>query len=86
MDKIIAGLKDIKSAVAAGMTTVKHVDKLNELIRLCEEKQDWLNVAMGQQVPAQYDMIPEYGHHIVIHNATINIGCDIPPGVCRDKG
>lgn len=86
MDNIIERLETLKKKVAAGMTTAKDVDEINEIIRCCEKKKEIMNACLNP-LPSQEDMLPVsesdtgFVSHIVIEQATINIYGEYPPSL-----
>lgn len=84
MDKIIMELEELKRAVAAGTTTTKDVDKINRIIRMCEEKRVLVEAAMNP-VPGQMDLLPVSESDTIarmsfmIEHATLNFYGEKPP-------
>lgn len=84
MDKIIAELKELKKAVAAGTTTINDVDKINHIIRMCEKKKELVEAAMNP-VPGQMELLPvseldtNPRMSFIIESATFNFYGEKPP-------
>lgn len=84
MDKIITELEELKKAVAAGSTTVKDVDKINHIIRMCEKKKELVEATMNP-ILGQIDLLPVSESDMVarmsfmIENATLNFYGEKPP-------
>ena len=78
MDEIISCLKEVKTAIALGKVSEKHVDILNAAIDKCEKKRMILE-AMENPDPMQGELLASEGTTFAIQNATINIYNGYPP-------
>ena len=78
MNKTIKILEDVKRMVAAGNASEVCLDKLNEAIRRCEDKQNLLG-GISEIAPVQESFVPSEGVTLSIQNATVNIYNGYPP-------